>query len=48
MSAREIKLACDREIRRKTKEELSCQRENQDLNLTAKILTMKRLGILKK
>ena len=44
MSAKEIKQTADKIIRKEIKNERNRQRENQDLNLTAKVLIMNRLG----
>ena len=40
MSAKEIKQTADKIIRKEIKNERNRQRENQDLNLTAKVLIM--------
>jgi len=45
MSAKEIKQTADKIIRKEIKNERNRQHENQDLNLTAKVLIMTRLGI---
>ena len=45
MSAKEIKQIADNIIRKEIKNERNRQRENQDLNLIAKVLIMTRLGI---
>ena len=45
MSAKEFKQTADKIIRKEIKNERNRHRENQDLNLTAKILIMTRLGI---
>ena len=38
MSANEIRQTADKNIRKEIKNEQNSQRENQDLNLTAKVL----------
>jgi len=45
MSAKEIKQTADKIIRKEIKNERNRQRENQDLNLTGKVLIMTRLEI---
>jgi len=45
MIAKEIKQTEDKIIRNEIKNERNRQRKNQDLNLTAKLLIMTRLGI---
>jgi len=45
MIAKEIKQTADKIIRKEIKNERNRQRKNQDLNLTAKVLIMTRLGI---
>jgi len=45
MSANEIRQTADKIIRKEIKNERNRQREKNDLNLTAKVLIMIRLGI---
>ncbi|KPA17019.1 hypothetical protein MHK_002764 [Candidatus Magnetomorum sp. HK-1] len=46
MSAKEFKQTGGKIIRKKIKNERNRQRENNDLNLTAKVLIMSRLVII--
>jgi len=45
MIAKEIKQTADKIIRKEIKNERNRQRENNDLNFTAKVLIMTRFGI---